>query len=67
MVKKLVTFSDKIVIIEEPPELQKELRLARISNFVQMQLDKLRYEALLTPILNINHRQKILLRNKVNE
>jgi hypothetical protein len=66
MIKKSVTFSDNIIIIEEPLEIKKELHLSRINNFMHFQLDKLRYEALLTPIFNVNHRKKILLRNKMN-
>jgi hypothetical protein len=65
MIKKCVTFSDKLIFIEEPTEYQKELRESRRSTFFQNQLDKLRYEKLLTPILCKFHREKIIIRNNI--
>jgi hypothetical protein len=64
--KKKVSF-DLIptIYIEENEELSMMLQEARKSDYFQKQLDKLRMHNLLTPILSPEHREKIMLRNKL--
>jgi hypothetical protein len=57
--KKNVCFNDVITVIEEPLELAEDLYKSRKSNWTQKQLDKIRMERLLVPILDKNHRKKI--------
>lgn len=61
---KKVDFNDEFKIIEEPKDLQKALQKSRQSDYFQRQLDKLRMNNLLAPILNAAHREKIWLRNQ---
>ena len=65
--KKNVRFEDSIRAIEEPIELAEDLHIARISDWVERQLNKMRMEKLLTPILKSTHRNKILLQLNIHE
>ena len=58
-----VHFNNNPTIIWEPIHLVKDLHQARMSNFIQKQLDKCRMETLLIPIFTNEHRLKILKRN----
>ena len=68
MSKKVVRFNDKIEIIFEPPGLSLSLKEARIpsDDYISRQLDKIRMENLLNPILTLEHRKKIQNRNSNN-
>jgi len=48
-----------VEIVREDPDLADELRLARISDYLTRQADKMRQQRLLSPILCLLHRQKI--------
>ena len=57
---KVVTFSDKVTIHLEKPELGEDYRLSRINSCQQFQFDcKIRFTPLLTPFLQDKHRVKI--------
>ena len=53
---KRVCFDDNILVYEEPSELSYFLHQSRISDWNQRQLNKIRMEHLLNPILTIQHR-----------
>jgi len=56
-----ITFCEPLVteVLTEDPELANELRAARISDFDQRQADVKRYNRLIGPILQQEHRDKI--------
>lgn len=56
---KKVTFTTALDVIYEDPNLSEDLKLARMSDFIQRQADKARMERLLNPILSISHREKM--------
>ena len=62
--KKSVRFNEIVTIIYEPDSLREDLKLARISDFFQRKADnermKRNYERILSPILSIEHRNKIM-------
>ena len=59
--KKTVQFNNCITIIEEPINLAEDLFKARLSDWSQRRLDKVRMDRLLSPILNSDHRKKMFL------
>ena len=68
--KKTVHFNDDIQLIEEPPELSdvlKEARLPEMSSIdrIMRQLDKLKMEILLSPVLDKQHRLDIQIKNNL--
>lgn len=59
MSTRRVRFNPVITIITEPPHLTLLLHETRQSDFYQRQLDKLRFEKMLTPIFCPQHRKKL--------
>lgn len=56
---KHVQFNLTPIVIYENPHESFFLHQARLSNFIEKQIDKLRIEKILNPILSIEHRKKI--------
>lgn len=56
---KKVTFSSALDLIYEDESMSEDLKLARISDFLTRQADRLRMERLLNPILAPAHRDKM--------
>jgi len=54
-----VTFSNKIDVIYEDPDISKDLKLARIGDFLSKKADKLRTERLLNPVFSPAHRARM--------
>jgi hypothetical protein len=50
MLKKKVTFNDFCIIIDEPEDIQEDLRISRINNFLQHQIDRMLMGRMLIPI-----------------
>lgn len=56
---KKVTFTSALDVIYEDESMSEDLKLARISDFLTRQADRLRMERLLNPILAPAHRDKM--------
>jgi len=66
MLKKKVTFNDFCITIDEPEDIQEDLRISRINNFLQHQIDRMLMGRMLSPILAKEHRYHIYrLINKI--
>jgi len=57
--EKVVRFSDKIEVIEEPPEYAEDLARARISDWARRSADLARMEKILGRVLEKGHRDSM--------
>ena len=57
--EKVVRFSDKIEVIEEPPEYAEDLARARISDWTRQSADLARMEKILGRVLEKSHRDSM--------